>query len=292
MAELSEQLRDRGRLVPADERVHARGALAGQLLEAARLAEDAEQDACVRACAARSLRARQRPAPRRARAVRGASRHEPELALRCRQPLDAVGRDEDVLLEPDVATAGNRRPVLEREDVALLDEAERRRPVAIPARCERRAAVVRRAPELMAERVHRLRIAGSDEARARGRVDLPAGGARPERGDAGVHRRPERIPRTANVVRRGRLALVEEVPDALQVAAVVGARDAEVDVQELAAPGAQLARRAVADVLLRPGVDGRAVVASPGVAEAAPFDLRVHERRRSRARSGPGRSAP
>ena len=129
----------------------------------------------------------------------------------------------------------------------------------------------------MPERVHRLRVPGSDEARPCGRVDLPACGTRPERVRAGVDRGPERIPCTANVVRRRRLALVEEVPDALEIAAVAGARDAEVDVEELAASGAQLAGRAVADVLLRACVDGRAVISPPGVAEAAAFDLSVHQ---------------
>ena len=46
--ELSEELRDRARLVPADEGMQDGGALAGLLLEAVRLAEDAEQDARVR----------------------------------------------------------------------------------------------------------------------------------------------------------------------------------------------------------------------------------------------------
>ena len=129
----------------------------------------------------------------------------------------------------------------------------------------------------MAERVHRLRIAGTDESGARGGVDLPAGNARTQRGNACVHRRPERVPRQSDVLRRGRLALVEEVPDALQVARVLGTRDAEVDVQELTGAGAQLARRRMSDLLLRPGVDRWAVVAAPGVAEAAPRDLRVHD---------------
>ena len=87
----------------------------------------------------------------------------------------------------------------------------------------------------MAERVHRLRVAGRDEALARGGVDLPAGDAGP--------RVPRRLrpptPRARPTLRRTSsgalgLAVVEEVPDALQVARVLLARDAEVDVQQLA----------------------------------------------------------
>ena len=185
----------------------------------------------------------------------------------------------------------DRRPV-SSVNTALLDEAERRRPVAIPLRGERRPAVVRRAPELMAEGVHRLRIAGSDESGARGGVDLPAGNAGTQCGDACVHRCPERVPRQSDVFRRGRLALVEEVPDALQVTRVLGTRDAEVDVQELAGAGAQLARRRMPDLFLRPGVDRWAVVAAPGVAETASRDLRVHERLRRRARSARASAHP
>ena len=47
--------------------------------------------------------------------------------------------------------------------------------------------------------------------------------------------------------------------------------------EELAPPRSQLAGRAVADVLLRAGVDRRAVVAAPRVAEPAACHLRVHE---------------
>ena len=73
-----------------------------------------------------------------------------------------------------------------------------------------------------------------------------------------------------------RFALVEEVPHTLQVAAVVVEADAEVDVEELSSTRAQLARRTMADGLVRPGVHCRAVVAAPGVAEPAPRDLAVH----------------
>ena len=81
-----------------------------------------------------------------------------------------------------------------------------------------------------------------------------------------------------------RLALVEEVPDALQVARIAVARHAEVDVQELAAARTELAGRRVTDLFLRPRVDGGAMVAPPRVAEAAPRDLVVHQRCDLRAR--------
>src|SRR6185312_13597063 len=115
-----------------------------------------------------------------------ASRHEPDVALRSRQPLDPVLGDENVLLEPDVSAAGDRSAVLEREHVSLLDEAERGRSVAVPSRSERRPAVVRRAPELMAEGMHRLRVYCFAENRARGGVDLPAGNAGTQRGSPRV----------------------------------------------------------------------------------------------------------
>ena len=133
-----------------------------------------------------------------------------------------------------------------------------------------------RAAELMAERIHRLRVAGSDETLARGRVHLPAGGPRTEHCNAGVHRGPECVPRAPDVVRRGGLLSVEEVPDTLEVAAVVVTGDAEVHVQQLAGVRSKHAGRAVADVLLGAGIHRRAVIAPPRVAEASPFDLTVH----------------
>ena len=121
--------------------------------------------------------------------------HEPELALRRAEPLDAVGRDEHVLLEPDVAASGHGRPELEREDVSLLDDARGSGAVAVPARAEQRAAVVRRPTELMAERVHRLREARCDQRLARRGVHVGADRSRLQDGDAGVDGRPERLPR-------------------------------------------------------------------------------------------------
>src|SRR5262245_37152221 len=204
---------------------------------------------------------------------------EPELALRRAQPLDAVGGDEHVLLEADVAAAGDGRPELDGEDVPLLDAAERRGPIAVPARAEERPAVVGGAAELVAERVLRLRKAGGDEALPRRRVHLPADRARAELRDPGIDRVPQSPPGAHDLVRRRVLALVEEVPDPLQVAAIVVPRDPEVRVEKLAAPRAQLAGRAVPDLLLGPGVHRGAVLTLPGVAQATVADLRVHERR-------------
>src|SRR5262249_43197615 len=114
------------------------------------------------------------PAPRPRRRPSSFSAHEPQLALRRRQPLDSVRGDDEVLLDADVAAAGHGGPVLDRENVADLDETERRRTVTIPARGKGGPAVVRGAPELMAERMHGLGVARADEARSRRGVDLPA----------------------------------------------------------------------------------------------------------------------
>ena len=62
------------------------------------------------------------------------------------------------------------------------------------------------------------------------------------RGSARVHSGPHGVPSVPDVGGRPALAVVEEVPDTLQVAAVPGLLDAEVAVQELATPGGQLAR--------------------------------------------------
>src|SRR6476646_6836587 len=74
--------------------------------------------------------------------------HEPELALRRREPFDAVCGDHKVFLEADVPASGYGRSVLDREHVPDLDEAVRRSAVTVPARRERRPAVVGRAAEL------------------------------------------------------------------------------------------------------------------------------------------------
>src|SRR5438093_2091421 len=62
------------------------------------------------------------------------SAHEPELALRRREPFDAVCGDHEVFLEADVPVSGHCRSVLDREHVPHLDEAERGGAVAVPAR--------------------------------------------------------------------------------------------------------------------------------------------------------------
>ena len=131
----------------------------------------------------------------------------------------------------------------------------------------------------MPERVHRLGVARGDEARARGGIDLPADGAGRSAAapaSTATHSAAHACPTSGGAIC---LAVVEQVPDALQVAAVAVPGDPEVDVQELPATGLERARAAVSDLLLGTRVHGRAMVASPRVAEPAPLDLLVHDRR-------------
>src|SRR5262249_47086949 len=167
-----------------------------------------------RAAYCRSIPPWSPPPPRRS------SADEPELALRRAQPLDAVGCDEHVLLERDEAPAGDRCAVFDGEHLPLLDEAARGVAVAVPEWSQQRASVVDGPAELMAERVHRLLIARGDEARSGSGVDLVPLDAGTEHGGARVHRGPDRVKGRDDLRRRLALALVEQVPHALQVAAV------------------------------------------------------------------------
>src|SRR6476659_1212227 len=148
------------------------------------------------------------------------SADEPEVALRRAQPLDAVGCYKHVLLERDETPAGDRNAVLEGVHVTLLDGAARGVAVPVPERGEQRASIVDGPAQLVAECVHRLLVARPDEACAGCCVDLMALDAGTEHVGARVHRGPDRVPGGHHVLGRLALALVEQVPHALQVAAV------------------------------------------------------------------------